>query len=85
KLDISVSEEEINGRVAQLAIQQGRRPEKVREEMVRDGSLASFGIQLREEKCLEKLLASAKIVEAKEAPKEPKLPRKKAKSKKADE
>lgn len=84
KLDISVSEEEINGRVAQLAIQQGRRPEKVREEMVRDGSLASFGIQLREEKCLEKLLASAKIVEAKEAPKKPKLPRKKVSGKKAD-
>jgi len=83
KLEVSVSEEEINGKVAQLAIQQGRRPEKLREEMARDGSLANFGVQLREEKCLEKLLASAKIVEAKEAPKKAKLPRKKV-SKKAE-
>jgi trigger factor len=87
KLEIQVTEEEINGKVAQIAIQQGRRPEKVREEMVRDGSLASFGMQLDEEKCLEKLLASAKVVEAKEAPKKekPKAPKKKAASdKKAD-
>jgi trigger factor len=85
KLDIKVTEEEINGRVAQIAIQQGRRPEKVREEMVRDGSLASFGMQLGEEKCLEKLIASAKIVEAKEAPKKAKTPRKKTSGdKKAD-
>jgi trigger factor len=94
KLEVAVSEEEINGRVAQIAIQQGRRPEKMREEMARDGSLVTFGIQLREEKCLEKLLASAKMVEAKEAPKKeaskeaskkPKLPRKKVSGeKKAD-
>jgi trigger factor len=85
KFDIKVGEEEINGKVAQLAIQQGRRPEKVREEMVRDGSLASFGMQLGEEKCLEKLLASAKIVEPKEAPKKAKAPKKKAAGdKKAD-
>jgi len=84
KLDVSVSEEEINGKVAQLAIKQNRRPEKVREEMVRDGSLASFGIQLREEKCLEKLLASAKIVEAKEAPRKPKPAKKKTAGKKAE-
>ncbi len=63
KLDIEVSEEEINGHIAQLAIQQGQRPEKVKEEMTRTGSLSTFSLQIREEKCIEKLLESAKITE----------------------
>jgi trigger factor len=69
KLDIEVSEEELNGHIAQLAIQQGQRPEKVKEEMTRTGSLATFSLQIREEKCIEKLLESAKITEIKPAKK----------------
>jgi trigger factor len=83
RLGVSVSEEEINGKIAEIAIRRGRRPEKVREEMSRDGSLVSLGMQLREEKCLEKLLASAKITETKAAPDKQKLPRKKVPSRKA--
>jgi len=63
RLDIDVTEEEINGRIARLAIQQGQRPERMREEMLRDGSLAQFRLQVREEKCIAKLLESAKITE----------------------
>ncbi len=63
KLNIEVSEEEINGHIAQLAIQQGQRPERMREEMVRSGSLAQFRLQVREDKCIAKLLESAKITE----------------------
>jgi len=74
KLDIDVSEEEINGHIAQLAIQQGQRPERMREEMVRNGSLAQFRLQVREDKCIAKLLESAKITEV-----EPKKKTKKAK------
>jgi len=70
-LEIDVTEEEINGRIAQLAIQRGQRPERMREEMLRDGSLAQFRLQVREEKCVAKLLESAKITEVK--------PKKKAK------
>jgi trigger factor len=65
KLDIDVSEEEINGHIAQLAIQQGQRPERMREEMVRDGSMEQFRLQVRENKCVAKLLESAKITEIK--------------------
>ncbi|MHC4665246.1 MAG: trigger factor [Planctomycetota bacterium] len=65
KLEIDVSEEEINGHIAQLAIQRGQRPERMREEMVRDGSLAQFRLQVREDKCIAKLLESAKITEVK--------------------
>lgn len=65
KLDIKVSEEEINGHIAQLAIQQKQRPERMREEMQRDGSLAQFGLQVRENKCIAKLLESANVTEKK--------------------
>ena len=63
KLGIDVTEEEINGHIAQLAIQQGQRPERLREEMVRNGSLAQFRLQVRTDKCITKLLESAKITE----------------------
>ncbi len=63
KLDISVTEEEINGYIAQVAMQRGRRPEKMREELLRNGSLAQFSMQAREQKCIDKLLENAKISE----------------------
>ncbi len=63
KLGIEVSEEEINGHIAQLAIQQGQRPERMREQMVREGLLAQFTLQVRENKCIAKLLESARITE----------------------
>ena len=79
KLNIEVSEEEINGHIAQLAIQQGQRPERMREEMVRSGSLAQFRLQVREDKCIAKLLESAKITEV-EPKKKTKKARKSAKT-----
>jgi trigger factor len=63
KLGVEVSDEEINGHIAQVAAQKGKRPEKMREELARDGSLAQFTLQVREQKCVEKLLESAKITE----------------------
>jgi trigger factor len=74
KLNIEVGEEEINGYIARIALQQGRRPEKMREDMLRDGSLANFTLQVRESKCIEKLLETATITEVE--------PKKKAKAKK---
>ena len=78
KFDINVNEEEINGHIAQVAAQRGRRPEKMREELLRDGSLAQFSLQVREQKCVEKILESAKITEVK-AKAEPKAKKKAAK------
>ncbi len=65
KLEIEVTDEEINGHIAQLAVQRGQRPERMREDMERDGSLAQFRLQVRESKCIAKLLESAKITEVK--------------------
>lgn len=73
KFKIDVTDEEINGHIAQMAVQRGQRPERMREEMERDGSLAQFKMQVREDKCIAKLLESAKITEV-----EPKKVTKKA-------
>ena len=79
KLKIDVTEEEINGHIAQLAIQQGQRPERMREQMLRDGSLAQFRLQVREHMCIAKLLESAKITEKKAEKKTKKAAKKSAK------
>jgi len=63
KLEVEVSEEEINGHIAYVAAMRGRRPEKMREELARDGSLTQFVLQIREEKCIEKILEKATVTE----------------------
>jgi trigger factor len=63
--DVSVEEEEINGHIARLAAQRGQRPERMREEMARNGSLAQFSLEIRQDKCIAKLLETAKITEKK--------------------
>ena len=81
KFKIEVSEEEINGHIAYVAATRGRRPEKMREELARDGSLAQFALQIREEKCIEKILEKATITEVE--PKKPAAAKKTAKKKTA--
>jgi trigger factor len=81
KLEVpEASEEEVNGYIAQVAVSRGRRPEKMRQELSRDGSLEQFKLQVREHKCIEKLLEDAKIteVEAGKAAKKVKKATKKA-------
>jgi len=68
KLGVDVSEEEINGHIARVAIQRGQRPEKLKEQMERDGSLSQFRLDVRQSKCISKLLESANIAE--QAPEE---------------
>jgi trigger factor len=86
KLEIDVTEEEINGHIAQVAIQRGQRPEKLKEQMERDGSLAQFRLDVRQSKCISKLLESANITEqqGEEKPGKPRR-KKKAAQEKAEE
>ena len=58
-----MDEAELNGRIAMIAAQSGRRPEKVKQEMAKDGSLSELYIQMREQKAIDQLLASAQIEE----------------------
>jgi trigger factor len=61
--DTDVDEGELNGRIALLAAQRGERPEKVKQEMAKDGSLTSLYIQMREQKALDEILKSATVEE----------------------
>jgi len=61
KLGIEVTDEEINGQIAALAIQRHQRPERLKEQLTRDGSLAQFKLQVCEDKCVARLLESARI------------------------
>lgn len=81
---VEVDEGEINARIAQIARSQKRRPERLRSELDSEGRLNQLTSSILEEKAIDKVLAQAKIVDAKpeQAPtKEPK-PKPKPKAKK---
>ena len=86
KLDIEVSEAEVNGFINQIAISRGRRPERVREQMQREGQLEMVSTQIRDEKAIDRILEMAEVVDAPaETEKKPaaKTPKKKKKTSKA--
>ncbi|MCW5776794.1 MAG: trigger factor [Phycisphaeraceae bacterium] len=62
-LKVTVTEGEINGRIAQIAMSRGVRPEKLRQELIQSGQASSIYQQLREHKTLDALLADAEITE----------------------
>lgn len=62
-LEIEVQENELNSRIAMVAMRQGRRPEKVRQEMSQRGELEQLFLQIREHKTLDKILEQAKVEE----------------------
>lgn len=67
KLDVEVDDQAVNGRVVQIAMQQGQRPQKVRDEMAHNGQLQQLYVQMREEKAIEKIIEQAKVNEISEA------------------
>ena len=62
-LDIDVDESEVNSRIHMLAMQQGRRTEKVRQQMVRSGEVEHLFLQIREQKTLDAIIAKATVNE----------------------
>ena len=64
KLELQVSDAEVNGYVAQLASATQRRPERLREEMSRQGRLDGVTEALREQKAIDKILETADVVDA---------------------
>jgi trigger factor len=61
--NVDVAEGELNGRIAMLAAQRGKRPEKMKQEMSKDGTLTNMYIQMREQKAVDQLLANAQVEE----------------------
>jgi trigger factor len=66
--NVDVTEGELNGRIAMLAGQRGKRPEKLKQEMAKDGTLANMYIQMREQKAVDQLLANAQVEEVEVKP-----------------
>lgn len=63
EMNVDVEDDELNGRISGIAAYQGRRPEKMKQEMSKDGSLANLYVQMREHKAIDKLIEQAKIEE----------------------
>jgi trigger factor len=61
--EVEVDESELNGRIAMMAAMRGERPEKLKQQMAKDGSLQNLYLQLREQKALDTILDKAKIEE----------------------
>jgi len=60
---ITVSDEEINAGIAQMAQQYNRRPERLRQELERDGALSAVSDSIRDDKILDMLLKNAEVTE----------------------
>lgn len=66
KLEVDVTEEEVNSAIAEMARSYNRRFDRVRDDLARSGGLESLYTNLRDEKCIDALLAKAQITEAEE-------------------
>ncbi|HMN40655.1 MAG TPA: trigger factor [Phycisphaerales bacterium] len=63
KLDVKVSDAELNGRIAQIALSRGERPEKLRQDLISRNQVGTVYGQIREHKTLDAIIAKAKISE----------------------
>ncbi len=61
--DINVSEEQVNGAIAQIAQQSNKRFDRVRDDLSKGDGLATLYYQLRDQQVLDALLTEAKITE----------------------
>jgi trigger factor len=66
QFSIEVTEEEVNARVAAIAMQYGRRPEKLRHQMESSGQLEQLHLQVRDQKVVDKLVEMGEVTEVDE-------------------
>lgn len=62
-LNVETTEDEVNGRIAQIAMRQNMRPEKLRQELIRSGRGPMLISQIRHEKAADRLIDMAEIAE----------------------
>lgn len=62
-LEVTVEEPEVNAQLHQLAMQQGKRPEQVRDELIKSGQAQTLLQQIREHKTVDAILTDADIEE----------------------
>ena len=62
--EVEVTEDEVNAQIAAIARQQNRRFDRVRDDLIRNNSLSSLSVHVRDDKIVDRLLEKASIVEA---------------------
>jgi hypothetical protein len=60
---LKVGENAIMNRIGEMAAEQGRRPEELRQELVNAGMIVGLGIEVMEQKGSGKVFESAKITD----------------------
>jgi trigger factor len=63
KLEIDVTDEEVNTEIARMARRYNRRFDRVRDELQKQDLLSQLAEQIRQDKCISKLLEDAKLLE----------------------
>jgi trigger factor len=63
EMGVKVTDAELNGRVSQIAMQQGERPERLFEQFRSSGMLGELMVQIRESKTADRLVAKATVTE----------------------
>ncbi len=63
KFELKVEEGEVNARIAAMANEYNRRPERMKQELQQDGTLGEVEVSIREDKALDALLAKARVSE----------------------
>jgi trigger factor len=63
QFQVEVAEEDVNARISAIARHYGRRFDRVRDELAQQGGLESLYLQIRDDKCLDELLARAAVQE----------------------
>jgi trigger factor len=61
ELNVQLTNEEINGRIMQLAMQQQKRPEQLVEELQKSGQAQTLMQQVREHKTIDQILSEAEV------------------------
>jgi trigger factor len=63
KFDVKVTDAEMNGRIAQMAMASGQRPEKLRQDIIQRNQVPMVYTQIREHKTMDAILSASKITE----------------------
>ncbi|MBX3408267.1 MAG: trigger factor [Phycisphaeraceae bacterium] len=62
-LSVTVSDAEINQRIVQMAMQRNERPDRLRQELIKNNQISGIYTQLRDHKTLDAILESATVSE----------------------
>ena len=62
-MDVQVTEEEVYGRIAQMAAERGERPDELRQRLIRSNQINTLAQQVREHKAMDTILNKAKVEE----------------------